>query len=383
MESSPIISWEIDGGNNENSGRLYFLGLQNHCRWWRQPWNQKTLAPWKKSYDQPWEYMKEFSNKGQSSQNYGFSSSHVWMWELDYKESWEPRNWCYWTVVLEKTLESPLDWKEVKPVHPNGNQSWVFIGRTDAEAETPILWPHNNETLIHLKRPWCWERLKAGGEGDNRGWEGWWHHRFDGDEFEQAPGVRDGQGSRFDGGEFEQAPGVRDGQGSRFDGDECEQAPGVRDGQGSRFDGDEFEQAPGVRDGQGSLECRSPWGPKLPTGLSDWTVLLYIVPLGGALTTLLKRSSSFESASFFPIAGSFLQARKAVTPQKGSRENCEVAILIILLPLFRLECKGLPEARNSPSPRPGGGLLTAAPYLTWGSKDSAQSGCAASQQPAR
>ena len=91
----------------------------------------------------------------------------------------------------------------------------------------------------------------------------------------------------------------------------------------------------------------------------------------------------FESASFFPIAGSFLQARKAVTPQKGSRENCEVAILIILLPLFRLECKGLPEARNSPSPRPGGGLLTAAPYLTWGSKDSAQSGCAASQQPAR
>ena len=123
MESSPITSWEIDGGNNENSGGLYFLGLQNQCRWWRQPWNQKTLAPWKKSYDQPWEYMKEFANKGQSSPNYGFSSSRVWMWELDYKESWAPKNWCFWTVVLEKALESPLDWKEVKPVHPNGNQS--------------------------------------------------------------------------------------------------------------------------------------------------------------------------------------------------------------------------------------------------------------------
>ena len=81
-----------------------------------------------------------FVNKGLSGQGYGFSSGHVWMWELDYKESWAPKNWCFWTVVLEKTLESPLDCKEIQPVHPKGDQSWVFIGKTDAEAETPILW---------------------------------------------------------------------------------------------------------------------------------------------------------------------------------------------------------------------------------------------------
>ena len=82
-----------------------------------------------------------FVNKGPSSQGYGFSSGHVWMWELDYKESWVPKNWCFWAVVLEKTLESPLDYKEIQPVHPKGNQFWIFIGRTDAEAETPILRP--------------------------------------------------------------------------------------------------------------------------------------------------------------------------------------------------------------------------------------------------
>ena len=81
------------------------------------------------------------ANNGPSSQSYGFSSSHVWMWELDSKESWVPKNWCFWTVVLEKTLESPLDCEEIQPAHPKGNQSWVFIGRTDVEAETPVLWP--------------------------------------------------------------------------------------------------------------------------------------------------------------------------------------------------------------------------------------------------
>jgi len=106
-----------------------------------------------------------------SSQSYGFSSSHVWMWELDHKEGWMPKNWCFWTVVLEKTLESPLDCKEIKPVHPKGNQSWIFSGRTDAEAEAPIL-ATQCEELTHWKRPWCWERMKAGVEGDNRGWDG-------------------------------------------------------------------------------------------------------------------------------------------------------------------------------------------------------------------
>ena len=94
-------------------------------------------------------------------------------WELDYKESWVPKNWCFWTMVLEKTLESPLDCKEIKPVHPKGNQSWIFIGRADADAETPKTLATWCEEVTHWKRPWCWERLKAGGEGDDRGWDDW------------------------------------------------------------------------------------------------------------------------------------------------------------------------------------------------------------------
>ena len=114
-----------------------------------------------------------FADKGPSSQSSGFSSSHVWMWELNCKGSWALKNWCFWTVVLEKTLESPLDYKEIQPVHPKGNQSWIFIGRTDAEAET-----HNTlvtwcKELTHWKRHQCWERLKVGGEGDDSGWDGW------------------------------------------------------------------------------------------------------------------------------------------------------------------------------------------------------------------
>ena len=115
------------------------------------------FAPWKKSYDQPRQHIKKqrhyFANKGPSSQSYGFSSSHVWMWELDYKESWAPKNWCFWTVVLEKTLESLLDCKEIKPVHPKKNKSWIFIGRTDAEAATPILWPPDAKSWLIWKDP--------------------------------------------------------------------------------------------------------------------------------------------------------------------------------------------------------------------------------------
>ena len=103
------------------------------------------LTPWKESYDQPRQHIKKqkhyFANKGPSSHGYGFSSSHVWMWELDYKESWALKNWCFWTVVLEKTLESPLDCKEIQPVHSEGNQPWDFFGRNDAKAETLVLWP--------------------------------------------------------------------------------------------------------------------------------------------------------------------------------------------------------------------------------------------------
>ena len=113
-----------------------------------------------------------FGDKGPYSQSYGFSSCHVRMWELDHKEGWVQKNWCFWTVVLEKTLESPLDSK-IKPVNPKGNQSWIFIGRTDAEAEasnTLVTWC---EELTHWKKSWCWERLRARGEGGDRGWDGW------------------------------------------------------------------------------------------------------------------------------------------------------------------------------------------------------------------
>ena len=151
IASGPIISWQIDGETMETV-RDYFGGLQNCCGWWLQPWNQKMLAPWKKGYDQLRQHIKKqrhyFSNKGPSSQSYGFSSSYVWMWELDYKESWVPKNRCFWNVVLEKTLKSPLVCKKIQPVHPKGNQSWIFIGRTDAEVETPILWPPNAKNLL-------------------------------------------------------------------------------------------------------------------------------------------------------------------------------------------------------------------------------------------
>ena len=103
------------------------------------------LIPWKESYDQPRQHIEKqrhyFANKGPSNQGYGFSTGHVWMWELDCEEGWALKNWCFWTVVLEKTLASPLDCKKIQPVHPKGDESWVFIGRIDAEAETPILWP--------------------------------------------------------------------------------------------------------------------------------------------------------------------------------------------------------------------------------------------------
>ena len=125
------------------------------------------LTPWKKSYDQPRQHIKKqrhyFANKDPFSQSYGFSSSHVWMWELDYKASWVPKNWYFWTVVLEKTVESPLNCKEIQPVHPKGDQSWVFTGRTDIEAETPILWPPDAKSWLIGKdsdagRDWGQER---------------------------------------------------------------------------------------------------------------------------------------------------------------------------------------------------------------------------------
>ena len=156
------------------------------------------LSPWKESYDQTRQYIKKqklyFVNKGPSSQGYGFPSGHVWMWELDYKESWAQKNWGFWTVMLEKTLESPLDCKEIQPVHPKGDQSWVFIGRTDDETETLILWPPNAKSWLIGKDPdagkdWRWEE-KGTTEDEMVGWHYWLH----GHGFGWTPGVGDGQG---------------------------------------------------------------------------------------------------------------------------------------------------------------------------------------------
>ena len=142
-----------------------------------------------------WNYKAaETLDKGSSSQSYGFSSSHVWMWELDHKESWAPQNWCFWAVVLEKTLESPLGCKEIQPVHSKGGQSWVFIGRTDVKAETPILWPPDAKSWLIWKDPDAgkdWGQEEKGMTEDEM--DGW-HHRLDRREFEWTPGVDDGQG---------------------------------------------------------------------------------------------------------------------------------------------------------------------------------------------
>ena len=128
------------------------------------------LTPWKESYDQPRQHIQKqrhyFANKGQSSQGYGFSSSHLWMWELDCEESWALKNWCFWTVVLEKTLESPLDCKKTQPVHPKGNQSWVLIGRTDVETETPTFWPPDTKS-------WLTEKTLILGKIEGRRRRGW------------------------------------------------------------------------------------------------------------------------------------------------------------------------------------------------------------------
>ena len=156
------------------------------------------LTPWEKSYDQPRQHMKKqryyFANKGLSSQSYGFSSSYIWICTLDYKETWAPKNWCFWTVVLEKTLESPLDCKEIQPVHLKGNQSWIFIGRTDAEAKTLVLWPPDAKNWLTGKVPDVgkdWRQEEKGTTGDELiGW----HYQLNGHEFEQAVGVDDRQG---------------------------------------------------------------------------------------------------------------------------------------------------------------------------------------------
>jgi len=138
---------------------------------------------------------RDISDKGLSSQRNGFSSSHVWMWELNYKETLALTNWCFWTVMLENTLESPLDSREIKPVNPKGNQSWIFIGRNDAEAVTTILWPPDVKNWLTGKDSDAGKDWRQEEKGTTEDEMVGWHHQLDGREFEQALGVGDGQGS--------------------------------------------------------------------------------------------------------------------------------------------------------------------------------------------
>ena len=185
MASSPITSWQIDGERVETVTDFIFGGF-TILQMVTPAMKLKDAYSLEESYDQPRQHIKKqrhyFANKCLSSQSYHFSSSHVWMWELDYKESWAPKSWCFWTVVLEKTLESPLDCKEIQPVHPKGNQSWIWKDWCWSwNSNTLATWW---EELTHLKRLWCWERLKVGGEGFAEDEIFAWHHRLNGHEFE-------------------------------------------------------------------------------------------------------------------------------------------------------------------------------------------------------
>ena len=159
----------------------------------------KILAPWKKRYDQGRQYIKKqghyFADKDEYCQSHDFSSSHVWMWEMDHKEGWAPKHWCFWTVVLEKTLESPLDCKEIKPVSPKWNQPWIFIWRTDAESEAPLLWPPDMKSWLILKDPDGEKNRRQEEKGMTEDEMVGWHQCLNRHEFEQTLGVGGGQGS--------------------------------------------------------------------------------------------------------------------------------------------------------------------------------------------
>ena len=156
------------------------------------------LAPRKKSYDQPRQCIKKqrhyFADKGPYSQSYGFSSSHVWMWELNHKESLAPMNWCFWTMVLEKTFESPMDCKEIRPINPKENQPWIFIERADTETEVPILRPPDAKSQLIRKDPDAGKDWRQEEKGMTEDEMVAWHHQLNGHEFEQAPGDGKGQG---------------------------------------------------------------------------------------------------------------------------------------------------------------------------------------------
>ena len=194
MASGPITSWQIHG---ETVADFIFGGSKftaDFCAWWlpgdcSHEIKRCLLLGRKDAYSMLTNLESilkirdiTLPTKVHLVKVIGFSSGHVWMWELDYKESWAPKNWCFWTVVLEKTLESPLDCTEIQPVHPKGNQSWVFVGRTDVEAETPILWPPDARSWLIWKDSDSgkdWGQEKGTTEDEMVGW----HHRLNGHEF--------------------------------------------------------------------------------------------------------------------------------------------------------------------------------------------------------
>ena len=187
MAPAPITSWQIDGATVETVTDFNFLcskiTVDGDC----SHDIKRHLAPWKKAMinvDSIFKKQTLLYQQRSICQSYGFSSSHVWMWKLEYKQSWVLKNWCFWTAVLEKTLESPLDCKKIQPVHPKRNQSWIFFGRTEAEAETPILWPPDAKNLLIRKDSDAGKDWRQEDKGTTEDEMVGWHHQLNGHEFE-------------------------------------------------------------------------------------------------------------------------------------------------------------------------------------------------------
>ena len=197
MASGPITSWEIDGETVETVTDFIFWGSKITADGDCSHEIKRCLLFRRKAMTNLYSILKSrryFANKGPSSQSYGFSSIHIWMWELDHKESWVLKNWWFWTVALEKTLESPLDYNEIQPVNPKGNKSWIFIGRTNAEAETPILWPPDAKNWLIWKDPDAGKDWRGEEKGMTEDEMAGLHLWLDGRESQLTPGVGDGQG---------------------------------------------------------------------------------------------------------------------------------------------------------------------------------------------
>ena len=196
MASGPITSWQTDGETVETVRDFIFRGSKITADGDCSHEIKRQLLIGSKVMTNLDSILKsrDITNKSPSSQGYGFSSSHIWMWESDYKESWAQKNWYFWTMVLEKALESPLDCKEIQPVHPKGDQSWVFIARSDVEAETPILWPLDVKNWLIWKYPDAGKDWGQEEKGTTEDEMVGWHHRHDEHGFGWTPGVGVGQG---------------------------------------------------------------------------------------------------------------------------------------------------------------------------------------------